>query len=189
MSKYMFLFRGGRMQNASPAAQPTCVMPRTIVHLFAITVLLAIVHPAAAQADTISEREVLSVIDRFFACMTTRDSAGMADILEPEGVFTIVETGPEAKPIRTVTHANYLGLVKKGAGTLQERYWNATVRLDSSVAVVSCPYDFHFDGNFSHCGLNVFTLVKRDGHWRIAGCVFSLRKEGCTPSPLGPLKN
>ena len=144
---------------------------------------------STAQTSATGEQAVLSIIDRFFASMTTRDSAAMAAILEPEGLFTIVEVGPNAKPPKTVTHANYLGLVKKGKGTLLERYWDPTVRMDSSVAVVSCPYDFHFDGNFSHCGMDIFTLVKRDGHWRIAGCVFSSQKEACAPSPLGPLKN
>lgn len=140
-----------------------------------------------AQERTPGEKEVLSVIDRFFACMTARDSAGMAAILEPEGLFTVVDAGPEAKPIRTVRHAEYLALVKKGEGILQERCWDATVRMDPAVAVVSCPYDFHFNGAFSHCGLDIFTLAKRDGRWRIAGAVFSMRKEGCEPSPLGPL--
>lgn len=158
-------------------------MLRSLIPFAAIIAL-----PACAQTNGTGEKEVLSIIDRFFACMATRDSAGMAAIMEPEGLFTIVDTGPNAKPQRTVTHANYLSLVKKGSGTLQERYWDPTVRMDSSVAVISCPYDFHFDGAFSHCGLDVFTLVKREGQWRIAGTVFSMRKEGCEVSPLGPLK-
>lgn len=159
-------------------------MLRSLIPIAALVAL-----PATAQTSAPGERAVLSVIERFFACMTTRDSAGMAAIMEPEGLFTIVETGPNAKPPKTVTHANYLSRVKKGGGVLQERYWDPTVRMDSSVAVISCPYDFHFDGKFTHCGLDVFTLVKRDGQWRIAGTVFSMRKEGCAPSPLGPLKN
>jgi hypothetical protein len=159
-------------------------MLRSLVLIATLNVL-----PALAQTDATGEKEVLSVIDRFFSCLATRDSASMATILEPEGMFTIAEVGPDAKPPRTVTHADYLARVKKGSGTLLERYWDPTVRMDPSVAVVSCPYDFYFDGTFSHCGLDVFTLVKREGHWRIAGCVFSLQKEGCAPSPLGPLKN
>jgi hypothetical protein len=163
-------------------------MLRSLFSIVTLITLNGIAFPAQGQTNTTGEKAVLSIIDRFFASMTTRDSSAMAAILEPEGLFTIVEVGPNAKPPRTVTHAKYLGLVKKGSGTLLERYWDPTVRMDSSVAVVSCPYDFHFDGNFSHCGMDVFTLVKRDGHWRIAGCVFSLQKQGCAPSPLGPLK-
>lgn len=164
-------------------------MLRTSLQVTTLIALQCIAFPATAQTTGAGEKEVLSVMEHFFTCLSTRDSAGMASILEPEGLFTIVEVGPKAKPPKTVTHANYLGLLKKGRGTFQERYWDPTVRMDSAVAVVSCPYDFHFDGTFSHCGLDVFTFAKRDGHWRIAGCVFSLQKEGCIPGPLGPLKN
>ena len=163
-------------------------MQRTLLFFATILAALGMAHQATAQTDANSERAVLSVIERFFACMTTRDSSAMAAILEPEGVFTITEIGVKAKPPRIVTNKDYLARVKKGSGTLLERYWDPTVRMDSSVAVVSCPYDFHFDGVFSHCGLDVFTLVKRDGTWRIASCAYSMRKEGCAPSPLGPLK-
>lgn len=142
----------------------------------------------SAQPATPDERSVLAVIDRFFDHLSRRDSAGMAGILEPQGLFTITEIGPKAKPPRTITHQEYLARMKKGSGTLLERYWEPTVRMDSALAVVSCPYDFYFDGVFSHCGLDVFTLVVRDGRWRIAGCAYSIRKEGCAPSPLGPLK-
>jgi hypothetical protein len=105
----------------------------------------------------------------------------------PNGIITIVDEDP-LKPVRTVTHTEYLGRVKRGDGTLLERYWDPTIRMDSAVAVVSCPYDLHFNGTFSHCGMDIFTLVRRNGHWRIAGTVFSIRKQGCPPSPLGPLR-
>jgi len=78
--------------------------------------------------------------------------------------------------------------LKQGTEVLLERYWDAEVRMDRSVAVVSCPYDFHKDGEFSHCGLDIFTLVKHPDGWRIAGAVFSMQREGCPPSPLGPVK-
>ena len=157
----------------------------TAVFLSAFLLLPA----ARSQSLGPDEREVLGVIERFFGCLATRDSAGMSAIMEAEGTIAVVDIGPEARPVRTLTHAQYLGMVRKGKGTLTERYWDPTVRMDAGVAVVSCPYDLHFDGAFSHCGLDIFTLVRREGTWRIAGSVFSMRKEGCPPSPLGPLKD
>ncbi len=151
-------------------------------------VLSVCVSPISAQERTAAKQEVLSVIDRFFACMTTRDSAGMAAILEPEGLVIIVDADDPAKPVRTLSHIHYLARVKKGEGILLERYWDPTIRMDSTVAVVSCPYDFHFNGTFSHCGVDIFTLARRNGQWRIASTAFSMRKQGCEPGPLGPLK-
>ena len=86
------------------------------------------------------------------------------------------------------SHASYLAGLKKGSEPLLERYWNAEVRMDEAVAVVTCPYDFHVDGTFSHCGLDIFTLMRHTDGWKIAGAVFSMKKEGCEPSPLGPVR-
>ncbi len=162
-------------------------MPRPA---FLVTLLLLsiLAGPARAQQHTPQEMEVLAVIDRFFGYMTARDSVGMSAIMVPEGLITIVDADDREKPVRTVSHKDYLARVKKGEGALLERYWDPTVRMDSAVAVVSCPYDLHFNGSFSHCGLDIFTLARRNGQWRIAGTVFSMQKKGCAPSPLGPLK-
>lgn len=93
--------------------------PLTLAILF----LLSVAQGSSAQAFTTEEQSVLSTIDRLFTCMTARDSSGMAAILEPEGVFTITEIGAKAKPPRIITNTDYLARVKKGGGTLLERYW------------------------------------------------------------------
>jgi hypothetical protein len=56
------------------------------------------------------------------------------------------------------------------------------------VATVTAPYDFHLDGAFSHCGTDIFTLVNGPQGWRISGGVYTVIKQGCPPSPLGPPK-
>ena len=48
------------------------------------------------------------------------------------------------------------------------------------------PYDFHRDGEFSHCGVDAFTLVRTESGWKISGGVYTVETEGCAPSPLGP---
>jgi hypothetical protein len=52
---------------------------------------------------------------------------------------------------------------------------------------VHAPYDFHIDGKFSHCGTDVFTLVRAKGEWRIVSIVYTVQRTGCAPSPLGPI--
>jgi hypothetical protein len=141
-----------------------------------------------AQVHTAKEKEVLSVIDRFFAYLAARDSSGMASIMEADGTFGSAVIGSSARPPRMHTHASYLAGLKKGNEAWLERYWDAEVNMDDAVAVVTCPYDFHVDGTFSHCGLDIFTLMRHSDGWKIAGAVFSMQQEGCPLSPLGPVK-
>ncbi len=41
------------------------------------------------------------------------------------------------------------------------------------------PYEFWYNGNFSHCGVNSFQLIKKDEKWKIIYLVDTRRKEGC----------
>jgi hypothetical protein len=49
------------------------------------------------------------------------------------------------------------------------------------MAQVWAPYDFHLDGKFSHCGVDMFTLVQGKDGWRIAAIAYTGRKDACPP--------
>lgn len=140
--------------------------------------------PARAQED----RAVLATLDRFFAAMTARDTAAMAATLLRGGSLHIASLSG-GEPARTVSFADYLAQLAAGKQRLVERYWLPKVEMPGpSIAVATMAYDFHADGVFSHCGVDVFTLVKQPEGWRIASVAFTRQAEGCRDSPLPPLK-
>ena len=49
----------------------------------------------------------------------------------------------------------------------RERYWDAVVLTEGNIASVLAPYDFYINGEFSHCGVDLFYLVK-EKDWKIA---------------------
>jgi len=63
--------------------------------------------------------------------------------------------------------------------------WNPTVQIQGRVAMVWTPYDFHLNGEFSHCGIDVFTMLQGAEGWQVASITYNVVREGCTPSPLG----
>jgi hypothetical protein len=55
--------------------------------------------------------------------------------------------------------------------------------------MVWLPYDLYLDGKWSHCGVDVFTLVRQEGAWRIATMAWSAEQPPvCEPHPDGPPK-
>lgn len=48
--------------------------------------------------------------------------------------------------------------------------------------------DLYIDGEFSHCGMDSFSLLETEERWKITGIVSSMEAENCAPSPLGPLE-
>ena len=63
--------------------------------------------------------------------------------------------------------------------------WDPMVQVQDRVAMVWAPYDFHLDGEFSHCGIDVFTLLKGAEGWQVTSITYNVVREGCPPSPLG----
>ena len=63
--------------------------------------------------------------------------------------------------------------------------WNPKVRVDGNIASLWTEYDFHCDGEFSHCGIDAFHLARVGGDWRIAMITYNVVPEKCF-SPLGP---
>ncbi len=70
----------------------------------------------------------------------------------------------------------------------RERIWSPEVRVHGPIASVWTPYDFWVDGKFSHCGIDIFDLVKTAEGWKISALTYTVERAGCAPSPLGPLE-
>ena len=68
-----------------------------------------------------------------------------------------------------------------------ERAWDETILIQGSIAIFWAPYDFHVDGEFSHCGVDSFQLIKKGDKWLITNASWTREIEKCQKSPLGPL--
>lgn len=68
---------------------------------------------------------------------------------------------------------------KATAGDLDERLTAIDIRIDGDMATAWTPYKFYYKGNFSHCGVNAFQLIKTTAGWKIWSIIDTRRKEGC----------
>ena len=141
---------------------------------------LSAVAGATASAQTASphpeEAAILAVVDRFMHAVSTNDWALLAE-LRLEGGFNAVER-PAPTGGTLVTRRVF---DPKGAkpGAYRERYWDPTVLVRGSIAVVWTPYEFWNDGKTSHCGIDVFDMVKEQGGWKIANMMWTVEPDAC----------
>jgi hypothetical protein len=142
-----------------------------------VTALLLSCQPAGAQdrPDASPERDaVLTVVDRFMRAIAASDVAGLR-ALQLEGTSTTVASPAPGGGTRISRRAES-GTLPPG---LRERYWDPTVLMRGSIAVVWTPYEFWRDGKTTHCGIDVFDLVKQEGEWRIAHVMYTVEPEAC----------
>jgi len=60
-----------------------------------------------------------------------------------------------------------------------ERITFGTVNIDGDLASVWAPYEFYLGDKFSHCGVDVFQLLKTADGWKIIYIVDTRRKDNC----------
>lgn len=151
--------------------------------LFALAVGPA--SPAAAQAAPNERPRVMAVVDSALAAITREDLNAFANLLLDEALtFPITERdGVGRYRVRTKEASR----VAPGGEDYVERGFDAEVRIAGAMAVVWLPYDFYFNGQWSHCGVDAFTLIRVEAGWRIAALAYTVEQPpSCRPYPGGP---
>jgi hypothetical protein len=129
---------------------------------------------------------VVAAVEQFFKALENRDVDLARNILLPEGViFSVRDEGGQRK-IRATTHKQIIDSFRASTERMLERMWEPKVLIHEEIAVVWTKYDFHREGKFSHCGVDAFNLIKTPEGWKISGIIYTVEKEGCEESPLGP---
>ena len=160
--------------------------------------LLAVPPQAGAQTPSADERAVLDVIDQFMHAVTSGDPAAMARI-RLEGTTTTIERPDPAGGTTVVrrpfpapapsTPPGGTAPAPAAPGALRERYWDPVVHVRGSLAVVWTPYEFWRDGKTTHCGIDVFELVKQGGAWKVGNVMYTVEPDACPAlRPRDPAK-
>ena len=116
-----------------------------------------------------------------FAAMKNADSAGLKNAFSEWAVLqTISRTKEGQTMVRTDNidaFASFVGKTTKGDA--DERITFGAIHIDGALASVWTPYQFYMKGNFSHCGVNSFQLVRVNGVWKIQYLIDTRRKGDC----------
>lgn len=161
----------------------------TVVAALCPSLALALAPPPAASpaaSQSTSEQEVVAAVQALFDAMAARDRGVLEDLLMPEGRIVAMRGGETAGTPGSTSQAEFVEAISAAEGRLLERMWEPQVLVDGAVAMLWAPYDFHHDGVFSHCGVDHFSLVRTAAGWKVAGITYTVQRDGCTPSPLGP---
>lgn len=136
------------------------------------------------------EAELRGVIQDLFDAMETRDMELGRRLLLSGGRFLALRETPDGTVFREQSHDQFLEWLADQEPVVLERFWDPEILIRRDLAVVWTPYDFFLNREFSHCGVDAFTLVKTDEGWRIATTVYTVEVTGCDEppviSPLGP---
>ena len=158
-------------------------MPNTFLMLLSAVIITAM--PRAVHAQTTAdERAVTAIADSALAAISRGDAAAFTDLMIPEAMLYPTATREGVTMYRARTRESQRNA---DLGGVVERGFAPIARVSGGVAMVWMPYDLYKDGRWSHCGADVFTLVKTAGTWRIASMAWSAEQPPvCERHPAGP---
>ena len=134
------------------------------------------VTPEVAQIEAVAEALLRGISES--------DAQLLDQALHPAAYLMAV---PDEGTARRQERAEFIQNVGDSGGRYLERMWEPRTEVSGPVATVWAPYDFYVDGQFSHCGIDAFQLIRQDDRWVILSVVYTMRRgDDCEPSPLGP---
>ncbi len=145
---------------------------------FILLTVLTISFGSKAQS---AEDSVKAVVNNLFTAMIKSDTSLLktcfADSMVLQTIVRGKNGGAEVKSETSEGFVKSIGSLKPGSA--DERITFGNVLIDGPLALVWTPYKFYFNGQFSHCGVNSFHLVRFKDGWRIQYLIDTRRRVNC----------
>jgi hypothetical protein len=144
-----------------------------------VTLLLAL--SVAGYSQTNEHEAVKQVISNMFTAMRTSDTVLLRSTFAPQMILQSVVNKKDGTTALITEQAH--DFIKQ-VGTphteiYDERITIADVKVDGPLASAWVPYKFYVGSAFSHCGVNVFQLMKSTAGWKVIYIVDTRRKGDC----------
>ncbi|BAU52141.1 nuclear transport factor 2 family protein [Mucilaginibacter gotjawali] len=134
----------------------------------------------AQKTDTLAVKQTINTM---FDAMRKGDSTLLRSVFSKEMILQSVSNDKNGKAVLSTENAD--GFVKAigtpHAAVYDERIVFDGIKIDGDLASVWAPYRFYLGAQFSHCGVDVFQLIRTADGWKIIYIVDTRRKENCTP--------
>ena len=143
--------------------------------------ILVITFCVSALTSFSQEAQIRATIEKMFQSMYKRDTAVLRSCFIPAAhllTFQYDAKGhPRAKAETLVDFLNGVSILSEEV--IEEKLVGWQCLIDEGIASVWAPYEFYFDGKFSHCGVNSFQLIQVQGDWKISQITDTRRTKKC----------
>ena len=143
---------------------------------------LVVLTTAAAFSQDDENLKVRETVDTFFEGFHLGDTTIMKSVLADKVLLQTAFKNKEGQDILVTDDLQKLihAVANRPADEKwDERLLNYTIKIDGNMANAWTPYEFWFNGTFSHCGVNSFQLFKNGEQWKIIYLMDTRRRKGC----------
>lgn len=162
--------------------QGHCRKPLIVFNMKHLLILLTLQCAAitVTQAQT-TEDSVKASINLLFEGMKNSDAGMIGRAFADSALLQTIARDRNGKTVvRNEPVASFMEAIGKlPKGAADERISFDLIKIDGPLAIAWTPYKFYYNGNFSHCGVNSFQLVRMEGVWKIQYIIDTRRRDNC----------
>lgn len=146
-----------------------------------ILLLLFIINACKLQAQTNhnDKQAVLEIVNKFFVALEKKDTSLYKSIAFTNSQIWVSRNKADSVKTEMRYISDDIAHLPSMKEVIEERALKTEINLHGNIAVVWAPYTLSFGGKFSHCGIDIFTLLKTNDGWKIVSCVYSVEPTGC----------
>ena len=161
------------------------MVPLRQLSIFLICTLLS--HTSLSETD--QKNAIMETVEKFFLAIEEKDRALLESILIPGSLNISSSELPDGTAeLSEMNYEMMVSALTRPGRNATERAWNETILIQGHIAVFWAPYDFHVNGQFTHCGIDSFQLVRNGNEWLISNASWTRETQNCPQSPLGSIQ-
>ena len=133
---------------------------------------------AMSQQKTSDEDQIKAVILKTFSAMKSVDSVALKSCFTSNAMLHISQVKPEGNALREVPSDKFIqNVMTRKPGDMDERVLSwGPILIDQEIATAWVPYEFYFNGKFTHKGVDVFIFVKSGNEFKIKTLLYNMHQ-------------
>jgi len=150
-------------------------MKKILLPLFFITSVQCF----AQQNSETEKKEVRDKLNLFFKVLETKDTVLYKTLAFANGQIWTVRRQQDTIKNTLRSFADDIKSLTGMNTVIEERPLSYEIKIHNDIAIAWVPYTLSLSGKFSHCGVDVFTLIKTSEGWKIVNASYSVEPDGC----------
>jgi len=147
-----------------------------------LPIIFALLLTGSIFAQQTDDKEAIKKsVNTLFEAMRKGDTLLLKTVFHPNAVLHGVAITKDDNVLQA--NDRLKGFIK-AVGAPHKQMWDerityGDIKIDGNLASVWAPYKFYLGTEFSHCGVDVFQLMKTKSGWKIIYLVDNTRKDNC----------
>lgn len=158
------------------------ILGKTFIMTKLLSFIAFMIVASATAQETTPEQEVKKTIETFFEAFHKGDTILLKSVLANKLVLqtTFTDRGGKNQLVEEEVSKLITTIGTRPADQKwEEKLLDYQIKVDGTMANAWTPYEFWFNGQFSHCGVNSFQLFNDNGTWKIIYLIDTRRRQGC----------